>query len=113
MVRGQQYLHVILDLKYYISCMKFICPTTVCSMLFFGMSHTKMLTTSTHCRHINQLPHDPILLSTASLSKNKLYKYQESEEISQHAGTKPVYSSQGTTQYHKMSNFMISANSTH
>ena len=56
-----------------------------------------MLATSTHCRDINQLPHDPVLLSTTSLSTHMLYKYQQSKKMPWHPGKKPVYSSQEAT----------------
>ena len=49
-------------------------------MMVVWTSHTIVSATFTHCRHINELPRGPVLLSTASLSKNKLYKYQENKK---------------------------------
>ena len=67
-------------------------------MVVFWTLHTTVSATSTQCRHINHLPHYPFLYSTATLSKNKLYKYQEMEKMSWHTGAKPVYISQEATQ---------------
>ena len=60
-----------------------MCSTIVYCMVLSGVfwtSHTLMPATSTHSRHICRLSHDPAPPSIAPLSKNKLYKYQESEK---------------------------------
>ena len=49
-------------------------------MVDFWISQTIITANSTHCRHIHQLLHDPVLHSTVFLPKNKLYKYQESDK---------------------------------
>ena len=49
-------------------------------MVLFRTSHAMVPTMSMHCRHIYQLLHEPVLISTASISKMKMYKYQESDQ---------------------------------
>ena len=98
MAGGQHYLLAILNFKHFISHIKYTCPTTVCFMVVFCTPHIIMPTTSTHCRHINQLSHAPVLLSTAFLSKKSCIGIKKVQKMQEHTCTKSLKNSQKATQ---------------